>query len=327
MGSQSLRIFTAALIVFCLSSVANAAKIEIKFGHDQTEQSPHHEASLYLKKLIEEGSNGEISFTIYPNQLLGSGTQMVEMVQLGAVQMVAVPTSRIQAIAPIFQILDLPFLFPTKEELYERLYGEFGTTLFNQLQANNVTGLTYWGMGFKQFTGDFPIHTPADFRGKKIRVMPSPVIREQFRALGASPVPIDFHELYNALQQGVVDGQENPLVGIATMKLYEVQEYMTLSDHAFLAYGLVTNSQFFNSLEPHHQELIKEATAKSAIYQLDLIEQRDQDFLNTIKDAGVTVETLTPQQKADFQEAMLPVYEWFSKNITDGELFLEKMDR
>jgi C4-dicarboxylate-binding protein DctP len=299
----------------------------MRFGHDQTEKSPHHDAALYLKKLIEKGSNGDIEVTVYPNQLLGSGVQMVEMVQAGAVEMIAVPTAKIQVVAPSFQILDLPFLFPTKEDLYNELYADFGAELFKPLASRNMEGLTYWGMGFKQFTGNFPIHEPADYKGKKIRVMPSPVIREQFRALGASPVPIDFHELYNALQQGVVDGQENPLVGISTMKLYEVQKHMTLSNHAFLAYGVVVNKNFFASLPEKYQQLLKDATGKSAKYQLDLIEQRDKTFLETIKNSGVTVSSLTPEQTLAFQQAVQPVYDWFRTNVKEGDAYLKMIGK
>jgi len=324
---RKLVLFFLAAALILPTAPAMAAKYTIKFGHDQREQSPHHDAAKYLKKLIEEGSGGEIEVTLYPNQLLGSGTQMVEMVQAGAVEMIAVPTAKIQAVAPTFQILDLPFLFPTKQGLYDRLYTDFGQALYEPLEAKGIHGLSYWGMGFKQLTGNFPIHKPADFKGKKIRVMPSPVIREQFKALGASPVPIDFHELYNALQQEVVDGQENPLVGICTMKLYEVQKYMAMSNHAFLAYGLVINKPFFESLPAKYQKLLQESAAKSATYQLGLIEKRDAGYLDTIKKAGVQVNELTPQQTADFQKALEPVYAWFRKNVSGGSKYLDMIGK
>lgn len=325
-----MRTVCIVLAIFLLSasfSPVHAAKWNIKFGHDQTEQSPHQDAALYLKKLIEEGSHGDIEVTIYPNQLLGTGVQMVEMAQTGAVDMIAVPTARIQVVAPAFQILDLPFLFPTKQELYDILYADFGRELFKTLEAKKLHGLTYWGMGYKQLTGNFPIHTPSDYKGKKIRVMPSPVIREQFLALGASPVAIDFHELYSALQQGVVDGQENPLVGITTMKLYEVQKYMTMSNHAFLAYGVVMNKQFFESLPAEYQQLLTDAAAKSATYELGLIEKRDQGFLDTITKSGVEVSTLTPEQTKEFQNALQPVYTWFRNNVEGSAHYLDMLHK
>ena len=313
-------------LLLCLFSSGPAVagpKYRIKFGHDQREQSPHHDAALYLKKLIEEGSNREIAIQIFPNQTLGTGVQMVEMVQAGALELLATPASKIQVLLPSFQILDLPFLFPDKKSLYDRLYADFGDKLFQPLLANNIVGLTYWGMGFKQLTANFPIHNPSDFKGKKIRVMPSAVIREQFKALGASPVPVDFHELYNALQQGVVEGQENPLVGITTMKLYEVQKYMAISNHAFLTYGVIVGKNFFESLPEKYQTLIRESAKQSAIYQLGLIEERDAGFLKTIKDAGVEVSTLTPAERSAFKKAMQPVYDWFTANVDKGKLYLD----
>lgn len=323
------KIILVIVIVTILSSAmpAMAAQWKIRFGHDQTEQSPHQEAAIYLKNLIEKGSNGDIEVTIYPNQLLGSGTQMVEMVQAGAVEMIAVPTAKIQAVAPHFQILDLPFLFPTKQALYDELYADFGRALYKPLEEKNIFGLSYWGMGFKQLTGNFKINEPADFKGKKIRVMPSPVIREQFLALGASPVPIDFHELYNALQLGVVDGQENPLVGICTMKLYEVQKYMTLSNHAFLAYGVVVNKPFYDSLPAKYQQLLTDAAAQSATFQLDLIEKRDKGFQDTIAKAGVEIHSLTPEQTSAFQNALHPVYGWFRTHVKDGSRYLDMLNK
>ncbi len=315
------------LTVWCVTNPVYAAKYEIRFGHDQTEQSPHHDAALFLKKLVEEGSNGEIEITVFPNQLLGTGSQMVEMVQAGAVDMIAVPTARIQAVAPAFQILDLPFLFPSKKDLYDVLYKDFGRRLFKPLETKNMTGLTYWGMGFKQFTSNFPIESPADFRGTKIRVMPSPVIREQFIALGASPVPIEFGELYGALQQKVVDGQENPLVGIWTMKLYEVQTHMTLSNHAFLAYGVVINKTFFDKLPSTYQKLFQDAAAQSAAYQLDLIEKRDQGYLETIENAGVIVTSLSAEQQSQFRQALTPVYDWYKTNVAEGAALLESLKK
>ncbi len=221
------------------------AKWNVKFGHDQPEKSPHHDGALYFKKLVEEGSNGEIAVKIYPSQLLGTGLQMSEMVQAGALEILAIPTSNMQVLHPSLQVLDLPFLFPGTKSLFRVLDSDFTDDLYKPLWSQNIVGLHWIISGFKQFTGNFPIRTPDDFKGRKIRVMPAPIIREQFKALGASPVPIDFQELYNALQQGVVDGQENPLTTIVTMKFYEVQKYMTLSNHAFIAYVFVASKTFY----------------------------------------------------------------------------------
>ncbi len=313
-------------VVFALAAAGTAsaaAKWNIKFGHDQPEKSPHHDGALYFKKLVEEGSNGEIAVKIFASQLLGTGLQMSEMVQAGALEILAIPTSNMQVLHPSLQVLDLPFLFPDREALFRVLDSDFTDNLYKPLLNRNIVGLHWIISGFKQFTGNFPIRTPDDFKGRKIRVMPAPIIREQFKALGASPVPIDFHELYNALQQGVVDGQENPLTTIVTMKFYEVQKYMTLSNHAFIAYVFVASKGFYDSLPEKYQKLVRESAKKAGIYERGLVVEREKGFLETIKKSGVTVIELKPQDRQAFQKAVEPVYDWFNNNISGGKTYYD----
>ncbi len=316
-------IVVLTFVLAMAGSASAAAKWNIKFGHDQPEKSPHHDGALHFKKLIEEGSNGEIAVKIYPTQLLGTGVQMSEMVQAGALEVLAIPTSNMQVLQPALQVLDLPFLFSNKESLGKQLDGQLGDALYKPLLSKNIVGLSWFYSGFKQFTSNFPIHRPEDFKGHKIRVMPAPVIREQFRALGASPVPIDFQELYSALQQGVVDGQENPLTSIVSMKFYEVQKYMTLSNHAFLGYVLVASKSFNDSLPPKYQKLLRESARKAALYERNLVFEREKGFLEKIKKAKVNVIELTPQERQAFQKAVEPVYDWFNKNVPGGKQYYD----
>ena len=324
---KKLTTFASMIAVFAFvlatAGSASAAKWNIKFGHDQPEKSPHHDGAVYFKKLIEEGSNGEIAVKIYPTQLLGTGVQMSEMVQAGALEVLAIPTSNMQVLQPALQVLDLPFLFPNREVLGSQLDGALGDALYKPMLAKNIVGLSWFYSGFKQFTGNFPIHRPEDFKGHKMRVMPAPVIREQFKALGASPVPIDFQELYSALQQGVVDGQENPLTSIVSMKFYEVQKYLTLSNHAFLGYVLVASKSFNDSLPAKYQKLLRDSARKAALYERNLIQEREKGFLETIKKAGVTVIELKPEEKQAFQKAVEPVYDWFNKNVQGGKQYYD----
>jgi C4-dicarboxylate-binding protein DctP len=313
-------------VVFTLAAAGTAsaaAKWNIKFGHDQPEKSPHHDGALYFKKLVEEGSQGEIAVKIFPSQLLGTGLQMSEMVQAGALEVLAIPTSNMQVLHPALQVLDLPFLFPDRDALFRVLDSDFTGNLYRPLANRNIIGLHWIISGFKQFTGNFPIRKPDDFKGRKIRVMPAPIIREQFKALGASPVPIDFHELYNALQQGVVDGQENPLTTIVTMKFYEVQKYMTLSNHAFIAYVFVASKSFHDSLPEKYQKLVRESAKKAGIYERGLVVEREKGFLETIKKAGVTVIELKAEDRQAFQKAVEPVYGWFNANIQGGQRYYD----
>ena len=320
----------AIMLALCLAlalgmapSAMAKAKYQIKFGHDHKETSPHHQAALWVKKQIEEGSNGEIEVTIYPTQILGTGIQMVEMLQAGAIQMLAVPTSNVQTIQPGMQVLGLPFLFPSQAALYGKLNGALGAALFEPLKAKNILGVTYWESGFKELTCNYPINKPEDLKGRKFRIMPSPVIREQFMAVGASPVPIDFQELYNALQQGVVDGQENPPMTIVTMKFYEVQKYVAMTNHAWLGYAVMVNKAFFDGLPAKYQDMVANVLKASNGYEIQLINQMNDGYMQTIKDSGATIIDIEPAELKRFQSAMAPVYDWFEKNIPDGKKYLD----
>jgi tripartite ATP-independent transporter DctP family solute receptor len=175
----------------------------------------------------------------------------------------------------------------------------------------NIEGVAFWESGFKQFTGNFPIREPADYAGRKIRTMPAPVIQEQFRAFGAAPAAIDFKELYSALQQRVVDGQENPIATIASMRFYEVQKHLTLSDHGFLAYVFMINKPFLDRLPAEQRTMIIEAAREAGRYQREIIQAAEREHLEAFRKAGVEVAQLTPEQRARFEEASKPVYDWF----------------
>ena len=315
------------VMLFGANEVAAASKWQIKFGHDHKVTSPHHAAAMFMKNKIEQGSGGKIKVTIYPASVLGTGTQMVEMLQAGAIQMLAVPTSNVQVIDPPLRILDLPFLFRDKKSLYRHLKGDFGQALFDPLLKKNIVGLAYWESGFKELTCKYPIYQPTDLKGLKFRIMPSPIIREQFKALGAAPVPIDFHELYNALQQGVVDGEENPLVGIATMKLYEVQNYVTMTNHAWLGYAVMVNKHFLESLPGKFQRLICDVAKESTDYEIKLLNEENRKYLETIEKSGTKIIELSPQQRRAFQAAVKPVYRWFVKNVKDGNKYLHMIQK
>lgn len=305
-----------------------APKWNVKLGHDHKEDSPHHQAALLFKKKVEEGTKGEMGITIHPTGLLGTGIQMVEMVQAGALEFLAIPTSNVQVIHPSLQIMELPFLFPKAEELNKALDGEFGKALVKPLQDKGIQGLSFWESGFKQLTCNVPIRKLGDMKGKKFRIMPSPVIREQFKAWGAAPVPIDFQELYNALQQGVVDGQENPLMTIVTRKFYEVQKAVTLSSHAWLGYLFMVNKKFLESLPADYQKLIRQAAAEAAVFERGLIAKQNQEYLDTIKSFGKTeIIELSPDAIAEFQKASAPVYDWFGQNIKGGKEYLQMLNK
>ena len=320
-----LRIFAATLALAAAGSTTNAAHAQtlVKLGHDQPESSTHHQAALKWKELVEAQTGGKIKVQIFPSSLLGSGVQSVEQLQAGAIEAASLPTGWVAPLAPSVQILDLPFLFPNRAAAHRVLDGPTGAAILEPLQKVNITGIGYWESGFKQFTGNFPIRTPADYKGHKIRTMPAPVIQEQFKSFGAIPTTISFGELYSALQQGVVDGQENPIVTIAAMRFFEVQKFLTLSNHGFIAYVFMINKPFLDRLPADQRDILLKAAREATLFQRDLLQKAEEAHLETFRKAGIQISTLTPEQRAEFEKASAPVYDWYAKNF--GTAMLDRV--
>jgi len=300
----------------------NQDQIVIKLHHDLNEGTPQDLGANKFKEMVEEQTDGRVKIEIYPANQLGDDVEVIDMLKTGAVQSALIPTAKISGFAPALQLPDLPFLFPNKEACYKVLDSEIGTELLSGLEDIGIKGTAFWESGFKQFTANKPIHSPADFKGLKIRVMESPVIIEQFKSMGANPIPIAFTETYNALQQGVVDGQENPLVSIVNMKLFEVQDYVVLSNHAYLGYAFLFSKSFFDGLPDDIQQILTDASRECAQYERQLTAEKEDELIQTIKDGGTEVYTLTDAEKEVFAEVTKPVHKKFEDVI--GKDILDK---
>jgi C4-dicarboxylate-binding protein DctP len=305
---------TIASLAFLIGVCATAALAQttIKLGHDQPEPSTHHQAALKWKELVEQRTGGKIKVQVFPSSQLGSGTQMVEQVQAGALEVAILPTAWIAPLAPSVQVLDLPFLVPNREVAHRVIDGPAGEAILQPLEKVNIKGIVFWEAGFKQFTGNFPIRQPDDYKGTKIRTMPAPVIQEQFKAFGAVPTMINFSELYSALQQKVVDGQENPIATIANMKFFEVQKHLTLSDHGFIAYVFMVSKPFLDKLPADQRDALVTSAKEASKYQRELIEKAEAAHLETFKKAGLEIVRLTPEQRLAFEKASQAVYDWYT---------------
>jgi len=310
------KIITLAAVILALSLTACAPKTatvyKIKFGHDMLEASAQHIGASKFKELVEAASKGRIEVTIFPNSTLGTGIETAEMLQTGSVQAALIPTAKLSGFYAPIQIIDLPFLFPSREALYGTLDSEeFKKAVFTPMEELGFKGINFWESGFKQFTANKDLKSPADFVGQKFRVMESPLIIAQFNTLGANPVPIDFGETYNALQQKVVDGEENPLVSIKNMKFYEVQTHVVISNHAYLGYAFLFSNKFWKTLPKDLQTIILDAADQAAELERQTTIDSEAGYIQIIKDYGTTVNVLTPAEIAVFAEAMKPVHEQF----------------
>src|SRR5262245_8639457 len=320
-----LTAITAATVALAANGTAVAQTI-IKVGHDQPDRSTHHQAALKWKEIVEARTNGQVQVRLFPAMTLGSGTQMVEQTQAGALEVSILPTAWVAPLAPSVQILDLPFLFPSREVLYRVIDGPTGNEILKPLNKVNIEGITFWESGFKQFTGNFPIREPKDYSGHKIRTMPAQVIQEQFKAFGATPVTVDFKELYSALQQRVVDGQENPIATIALMRFFEVQKYLTLSDHGFIAYVFMFNKPFLDQQPANVRTVLVDAALEAKQFQREIIVKSETEHLETFRKAGIEIIKLTPEQRGRFEQASRPVHDWYTQKFGSETLDLVRKD-
>ncbi len=290
-------------------------EMTIKLAHDAPLETPHHEACLNIKQEIEERTGGKITIEIYPLQQLGSAREMIESMQMNSIEMVLLPTSKYGGFYPTLNIMDMPFLFPTEESTMKLFKDPLAKEIMAGLENIGIHGNAFYSSGFKNFTNNREIRKPEDFQGLKIRTQEAPIIMEMYKAWGASPVAIDIMELYNALQQKTVDGQENPYLSIASLKLFEVQDYMAISKHSYLEYIMCSSKKWWDGLDANTQALFTEVIDKNQQFCYDRLQEYNKQYLDTIKAGKITVYELTPEEREAFRVASAPVYEKFAAEI------------
>ncbi|WP_067725909.1 TRAP transporter substrate-binding protein [Oceanobacillus damuensis] len=305
-----LIIFTAA----CSSDTVGESgdTITLKLAHTGSDTHQYHLAAEKFKELTEEKSAGSVEIEIHGNATLGSEADVIEQVMDGSVEMTTVaPDSSFANTVPEMNIFGLPYLFRDREHAYSTLDGEIGQELLDLTEENNMKGLGYWEIGFRHITNNTKeIKTPEDMKGLKIRVQPSPVWENHMKALGASPTPVDFNELYSALDQGIVDGQENPLPTIDSMKFYEVQQYVSLTAHTYNPAIVVMNNNAWENLTGEQQTVIQDAVDETTSYHRELLADKEEEILNTLKENGVTI---TEPDREAFREQTVEVKDSISE--------------
>jgi C4-dicarboxylate-binding protein DctP len=215
-----------------------------------------------------------------------------------------------------FELFDLPYVFPNKETLYRVMDGDIGKKLFGMLEAKGITGLAFWDNGFKQMSANKPMRTVEDFKGLKMRIQSSKVLEAQMKALGANPQVMAFSEVYSALQQGVVDGTENPMSNLYTQKMHEVQKHLTLSDHGYLGYAVIVNKAFWAGLPADIRATLDKAMADTTVFERKIAQEENDEALAKVKAAGYTqIYTLPYRDRVVWQQALLPVHKEFEEKI------------
>jgi C4-dicarboxylate-binding protein DctP len=296
----------------------------IIFSHNQPLESPEHAGAAKFKEIVEERSEGQITVELHPASQLGSLREQVEATQMGEINITMQPSAVITPFVDDIKVIDLPYLWPSSlEEKYAVQDSEVGTEILDTLEVGGFKGLGYWPGGFKLFTSNKEIHTPDDFKGVTIRVMESPLLIKQYQTWGANPVPVPYAELYNALQQGIVDGQENPLQTIFLNNYHEVQDNVIESFHGTMTYILMANKNWFDELPAEVQEIIGAAEEEGKVAARQSLADKEDGYKQEIIDSGVNFYKLTDEEIEKFIEVTKPVH----KEMYDKPHQLELLEK
>ena len=298
-----------ALTVLVWGIPSEAAPLTIKFGHSGTKVHQYHIGATKLAEAVDKNSGGQMKIEIFPDAQLGGERDLAEGTRLGTVDMaVSAAGSILPLWVPEFQIVEMPFIFRDRTHAYKVLDGSVAAELGALAEKKGIKVLGYWEVGFRNMTNNKrPIVVPKDMQGLKIRVQQSKVYIEMMKALGAIGTPIAFTELYSALQQGVVDGQENPIATIRSMNYFEVQKHLSLTFHTYTPGAVMISPKLWNSLSNDQKSILQKSVDESKQFQRKAVTDKEADDLAFLKSKGMMV-VEKPDQEA-FQKATGSVYE------------------
>ncbi len=283
-------IVAISMLVGCTSNQND--KVTLKMSIATSEQSSCSQAAYKFAEIVSEKTNGEVEVKVFPNEQLSSGNQTkgLEMLTSGGVDVSFYSNIIYSALDERFSVLSLPWLFEDEEEVQEKLKGEAGDKINEMLENIGVVGLGITGNGFRQLTTTKKaVKSPEDIKGLKIRVPGMKMYVSLFQSLGADPITMNFSEVFTSLQQGAIDGQENPVDIISANKLYEVQDNISMWDYSYDGIILGMNKAKFDSLTPQQQTAIKEASTEACEYQRALLKSNTEEQLKAFKDKGMNI--------------------------------------
>jgi C4-dicarboxylate-binding protein DctP len=316
----------SALAGFGLAGSAQAQQpIVIKFSHVVSPDAPKGKAAMVFKDLAEKYTNGRVKVEVYPNSSLYKDKEELEALQLGSVQILAPSISKFGPLGvKEFDVFDLPFLMSDDARARQMMASPMMADLNKKLEAKGVEPLAYWDNGAHVYTANKPLIKPEDFRGLKMRIQGSKVLDAASRELGAIPQIMAFGELYQALQTGVVDGEDNVPSNILTQKFYEVQKYLTVSYHGRLTYALVTNKKFWDGLPADLKAPLARAVKESTDFFNETAAKDNADALEKIKASGkIQVHYLTDDEKKAWVAKLMPVHKEMQSRF--GKEFIDKI--
>ncbi|NMF90844.1 DctP family TRAP transporter solute-binding subunit [Aromatoleum petrolei] len=308
---------TAAVGIAFSGGAFAQSPIVIKFAHVAAADTPKGRAAEHFKKVAEERTKGRVKVEIYANSTLYKDKEELEALQMGSVHMLAPVAGKFgPAGVKEFEVFDLPYIFPNDAALHRITQGPIGASLLKKLEPRGFVGLSYWDAGFRVLSSNKPISTPDQAKGQKIRINSSKVNQSIMRSIGALPQTMAFSEVYQALQTGVVDGADGNLSNLYTQKQYEVQKYLTLTNHTYSGYVVVANKPFWDKLPEDIRTELEAAIKDATEFNRKVAVEDDAKSLAAIKASGKTeVHALSPQEKDAWMKAMMPVQEEMAPRV------------
>ncbi len=311
------------------SGKSGGEKVKLKISTPDPDSASVTLAAKELAKLIGEKSNGEIEVTVHPNGTLYGGDPSGAVKQLGAggLDMLVLSTSLYANFDSRFNAISIPYLFDDKNQFIEFLNSELGTELLDSTSELDIKGLGYWTRDFRQITNSVrPITQPKDLEGVKLRVPNNPLWVEFFKGAGTVTTPMDFSEVYNALQLKTIHGQENPIGVILAAKIYEVQEYLTISNHMADGWLVGMNQAKFDGLTDEHKQIITDSVKEIQTWLTDYDAKEAETAIKQMEDSGVKVNELTSEQQQEFVELSKKAYPTFKELVNDDQFFSDILE-
>ena len=303
------------------SEVCQDGEIVIKFSHvTNTDKHPKGIAATELAARVNSEMDGKVCLEVYPNSTLYGDGKVLEALLLGDVQMAAPSLSKFEKYTKQFRLFDLPFMFKNIDAIDEFQASASGQAMKQSMTGRGLLGLEFWHNGLKQLSATKPLISPADAAGLKFRVQASDVLVAQFKTLGAVPQKMAFSEVYQALQSGTIQGQENTYSNIYGKKFFEVQDSVTESNHGVIDYLVITSTEFWeglpNDIRNQLETILREVTVSRNAKAFGVNEANKEAILA----AGKTIHTLTPAQRAEWKAAMLPVWDQFKDDVGQNNI-------
>ena len=307
-------LFGAALLVLAVPANIRAAEFDLVEAHTTTAEHPYTLGMIRFAQLMRERSHGRVAIQVHHSRELGDERQVVEGLQLGTIQLTVTSTGPLGGFVPEMNVLDLPYLFRDANHAYRVLDGDIGRTLLQKFEPIGIKGLAFWENGFRHLTtAKTPVRKPSDLKGLKIRVMENRVHQAAFRALGADATPMAWGEVFTSLQQGLLDGQENPIPIVSTFKLYEVQKYLSLTGHVYSPAPILMSKKAWDKLPADIQTILLDSAPEMAKTERSMNRAQEQKQLGELREKGMII--IENPDRAAFREAMRPAMAQFESQF------------